>query len=92
MFTIQKSTLSDHNRGICGSRNNCYYKGSTVCWVLLCDGEDFGAVTRKKDAELVAELMNENLPEWDKRGDHFRMVMKFATEQQQSQLWDMKEV
>ena len=70
MFTVHRTTLSIQNRGLCNSRNNAKFTGSTVCWRLDWNGEDFGAVSRKKDAELVARLFNEFNPEWNMRGDH----------------------
>ncbi len=34
-FQLMKSNLSEHNKGRSGSASNCYYTGSTVCWVVI---------------------------------------------------------
>tara|TARA_R110002073_G_scaffold138577_1_gene288324 strand:+ start:81 stop:371 length:291 start_codon:yes stop_codon:yes gene_type:complete len=66
MLTIRKTNLSEHNRGICGSKNNTYYTGQSVCWAIdHSDMEGIMAVKRKKDAELIVKTINENEPEWD---------------------------
>ena len=65
MLTVRKTTLSDHNQGICGSRNNCRYTGHTVCWAIDHGDNNLIAVSRKMDAELIAATINDNEPDWD---------------------------
>ncbi|PHS13454.1 MAG: hypothetical protein COA78_06875 [Blastopirellula sp.] len=98
VFEVKKTNLGEQNRGICGNRNNCRYNGRSICWALLLDGENYGALTRKRDAELVAKIMNENFPSWDKIGDIFGMVQTFCSNNEEThqselfQTWDFKEV
>ena len=92
MFTVHKTTLSVQNRGICGNRNNTRYNGGTVCWRLDWNGENYGALSRKKHADLVAKIFNEIAPNWDGIGDHFAMAVKMGDEAQREILYDMKEV
>lgn len=64
MLEVIKSSLGEHNKGRCSSRNNARFTGSTVCWVIrdtsgsFLDGEDWIAVSRKRDAVALCEHFN----------------------------------
>lgn len=60
MVTIRKTTLNEMNHGRCGTRNNAYYRGATIVWELVLNGEgtEIGFSTKRK-AQAVAEFATE---------------------------------
>lgn len=95
-FQLVKSTLGEYNRGHCGSPNNCRYKGSTTCWVVI-DTEDIFtdhigrkgpiqhiAVNRKFVGEAIVDYCNES--NWDGTGDIATIFINYAAE---NNLWKL---
>ena len=95
MFTIDKSTLADAGPNRRASRN-CYYTGQTVCWTIRYDLTDqIINVSRKKDAILIARLMNEHFPKYDGKFDIMIRLRRLALEHnlpELDQLIDVREV
>lgn len=68
--SYRKTTNGEMNNGHCGNANNCYYKGNTVYWEIVWNGEGMGEGFRtKKQAVACVEYFNTNYPNWDGMGD-----------------------
>jgi len=69
--TVRKTTLGAVNSGHCGSRNNCYYKGTTAAWELMSGDTATGTHFKtKKLAQAVADYANEIGHDcWNDSGD-----------------------
>jgi len=67
IFKVKKSTIGEYNGGVTSGNSNCYYKGSSVCWIVSDNNIDYIALTRKQDAIAMAEYFNKI--NWDRQGD-----------------------
>jgi len=96
MLSIRKTTLGEHNRGICGSRNNCYYKGFSICWAVdHPELEGLIAVKRKMDAQLIVKTINENEHDWDAPRSYCPLAKAMSLLEEGEDKWqliDAKEV
>ena len=88
MVSIKKVTLGEHNGA--GQRNGCRDTGTSIVWQVIYENLDHIGVSRKRDAQLIADLINENLPEWDGSGCIELMARSFANQEQLIKLNDIK--
>jgi hypothetical protein len=71
LCVVQRTTLGDYNRGVCGNANNSRYNGSSPCYVVWYT-DDTGhrasvAFNRKWVAQAIARWVNTS--DWDGCGD-----------------------
>ena len=90
MIIIKKVTLGEHN-GV-GRRKGCRDTGTSVVWQVIHEDLSHIGVSRKKDAQLIADLINEHLPEWDGSGCIEAIARNFANQEQLIQMNDIREI